>query len=439
MKNYHISWKKICFICTMILIIVVALFFYHRTTQTNEISSDYSIPKNTKLVLHFSTLTDTTVNFLPNPTSQIYYYDTEGNIIKGLERDEEIMRDFIVEGDGTVAFLFKNNTILSNADGFTEYDPNSEVYINSDNFGPSQTGYIEDKKVFYSLLNVGQKHGEEYINAVRFISDTQNYDVIIPYHLENISYDNITKKIICVVSDLNDSLQKSTFKYVVLHFDGTVNQFVMEDKLYKISYDEHSYYGSDDLAFRTTMANNNNLYSVSVVDTEQFIKDVDGNKIRTHANLLLTTIDLENSISSDQILKENYVLDELGYGVLTGSDHLPMEVIGNKLYVFTSDFEMFIIESQNKIKKLKIPYEFQGSLSLYHPLKKKFNDKENFFGSEIKIGDDGNIYILNIFPNKVLKIHKLLEDSTYELFWQGNLPDIKRKDMFINTFKILNY
>lgn len=420
---------------------IVILWFYFSSVEQNEKELDYreldyTIPANARIILHFSTLTDTTVNLSPNPTSQIYYYDANGNIIGKVEKNEEIMRDFIVEDNETVAFLFKNNTVLSDLNGYKSLEPNSEIHINTDRFGPSQTGYIGDKEIFYSLLNVGQKPGEKYINVVRFVSLTKNYDVVIPYYIENIAYDKITHKVICAVSDLNDSMKTDIFKYIALTFDGSLNQFVMEENLYEIPYDENSYYSSNDIMFKTTMANDNFLYSVFVADTEEFL-EYNNEKMRTHGNLILTTINLKNGTSTDQILKENYKLDSLGYGVLTGSDHLPMKVIDGILYVFTSDLEVFIIKSQSEVKKLKIPYEFQGSLSLKHPFKNDFKDKENFFGSEIKI-HNGQIYILNLFPNKTLKIHKLLDNATYELIWEGRLPTIKRHDLFINTFEILD-
>ena len=64
--------------------------------------------------------------------------------------------------------------------------------------------------------------------------------------------------------------------------------------------------------------------------------------------------------------------------------------------------------------------------------------KKIFFGSEVKIGDDGNIYILNLFRDKKLRIHKLLDNGNYELYWEGELPNIP-KNTFLNSFEIINY
>lgn len=53
--------------------------------------------------------------------------------------------------------------------------------------------------------------------------------------------------------------------------------------------------------------------------------------------------------------------------------------------------------------------------------------------------DDGQIYILSLFKDKYFRIHKLLNDGTYELFWEGKLMEDLRKDMLINSFEIISY
>ena len=332
-----------------VLVVTVAIVFLI-TRPKEELSTDYTIPQNTKMILHFSTLTNTTTNFFPKPTSLIYFCDEAGAVIGELEKKEEVMRNFIVNGEDTVAFLFKNNTILATTNGYTDIKPNSDIFIHKDRFGPSKTGYLEDKNLFYSLLNVGRRPNEEdYINTVRFVSEEQNYDVMIPYHLECISYDCVDKRFICMVSDLNDSLTEDTYNYVVLYYDEEINQFVFDETLYEVPYPEERYYNAEDRSFTATLANNGYLYIASTTDTEEYVKDVNSNGVRTHKNLILTTVDMEKRIATDTMLKENYHTDELGYGVLTGSDHLPMEAIGDKLYVFTSEFDVFVIKNQDEI------------------------------------------------------------------------------------------
>lgn len=122
---------------------------------------------------------------------------------------------------------------------------------------------------------------------------------------------------------------------------------------------------------------------------------------------------------------------------MSGTFQYPMTPIGNKLYIFTSDFEVITIENEHKITRSKIPYMFQGSINLYTPRKKHYkNDKEDFFGSDVMV-KNGNIYVLNLFPKKVLTINKLLDNGIYELVWKGKAPRIK-KDLIINSFEMID-
>ncbi|MFI3201441.1 MAG: hypothetical protein R3Y54_07935 [Eubacteriales bacterium] len=435
--KYNNSRKMLVFAFITIVVmfsISIALFYYQNETDIEDIG--YTLPQDAQVILHLSTRTDTNVNFSPDPLSLIYYYDSDGHILGMVEKKEEVMRDFIIKGNDTVAFLFKNNTILSNEKGHKNIEVNSKIFIEADNFGPSQTGYLEEYDMFYSLLNVGQKEGEEYINVVRFVSDMKSYDVIVPYHLENIAYDSIENEIICIVSDLNDINNPNTIKYIVLEFNDRLTEFSMNETLHTVDYDKTGYYSDKDIMFRTTMANNNYLYSVYIADTEKFVQDNNNDYFRTHGNLILTIVDREKETAENLFLKDNYDLGELGYGLLTGSDHLPMEVIDDTLYVFTSDYEVYIIKSEDDVKKIEIPYEFKGSLSLKRPFSKEYNDLENFFGSEIKVIND-TIYVLTLFPNNTLKLYTLSDNAKYEMLWQGQLPSTSRKDLFVNTFEIL--
>ncbi len=53
------------------------------------------------------------------------------------------------------------------------------------------------------------------------------------------------------------------------------------------------------------------------------------------------------------------------------------------------------------------------------------------------MGEDGEIYILSLFKDDYLKIHKLLNTGQYEVVWKGKImPDLD-KDMSINSFELL--
>lgn len=231
-----------------------------------------------------------------------------------------MLGQYIVEGKDDVAFMFKNNTILANYDGFKDLKPSSDIYIDEIRFSTTQSGYLEDKELYFSLLNVGRKYGEEdYTHILRLVSDTQNYDVIIPYYLDHLTYDAVTEKIICIVCDVEFPNQYF-LRYMVLNFDDATGKFVLDENLYEIPYNENRYYNKSivsDTGFRSNLANNNYLYSVSEVDTEEFVnkyKGIDNRGNDMYKNLILTTFDLKKGTSTDTILKKNILLVDLTMG-----------------------------------------------------------------------------------------------------------------------------
>lgn len=211
-----------------------------------------------------------------------------------------------------------------------------------------------------------------------------------------------------------------------------------DENLYQIDYG-NDLYNEETLILSNMLVSDNISYIVSQIDTLKYINNPDRLKVPTEGSLLLTKINLKDKIVEHSILKDKYKLNESHLGLITGFSDLPMVVKNNKLYVFTLDKKVYIIENENKIRILDMPYEFQGSLSKRHLYAKNFDDNEDFWGSAVKVGDDGNIYILNLFPEGKLTIHKLLEDSTYELLWEGQMPKDVSKKTYLNTFEILNY
>ena len=55
-----------------------------------------------------------------------------------------------------------------------------------------------------------------------------------------------------------------------------------------------------------------------------------------------------------------------------------------------------------------MPYVFEDKLPLSNPNDRHYVDKKNFTESLVCVGEDGEIYILSLFKDDYLKIHKLL-------------------------------
>lgn len=68
-----------------------------------------------------------------------------------------------------------------------------------------------------------------------------------------------------------------------------------------------------------------------------------------------------------------------------------------------------------------------------------FPNREDFADSIVCVEDDGQIYILSLFKDKYFRIHKLLNDGTYELVWEGKLMENLDTDLLINSFEIISY
>ncbi|ONI46099.1 hypothetical protein AN642_00885 [Epulopiscium sp. SCG-B10WGA-EpuloA2] len=405
----------------------------------DEKEPDYSVPQNTEVIMHFTNLPWRpgyleSLLFSSPDISQVFYYDANANIIGSWQNDVQLFNDIFVEGKNKIAYLLTNNNILADNEGFKKYNINIEQSYDPEN--PSETGYLEDKQIFYSLADVSYVGHPTYM--LNFISDTQNYTVIMPYRVQSVCYDNTTEKFICSVEDV-DSSDNETFSYVEVYFDETTNQFTLNEQLYRIPYDTNVYYDENNMSSYSFMAHNNKLYYVVGVDTKERVEASDNPFPRTHGHLVLITMDLEEKSAQHKFLKENYKLDNYNSCFLTGSEHLPMVVRNNKLYVFTSDNEVWIIEDENNIKTLQMPYVFDGNLSTHSLGDRDYIDRKNFKNSNISVEDDGNIYIMNVYPNEVFRIHKLLENSEYELFLEGEMPDLNKDASMLGSFEIINY
>lgn len=47
------------------------------------------------------------------------------------------------------------------------------------------------------------------------------------------------------------------------------------------------------------------------------------------------------------------------------------------------------------------------------------------------------IYILNLYSDKIFRIHRLCDEGTYELVWEGSFPENVPKNMSVNDFELI--
>lgn len=386
--------------------IIMVFVLMHTEEKKKRTLSDTLIPTDTAVIIHASTFSSGDM-IAKSPESILYFYNSNGKLISQANEPEEVCGDFIMESSEGIGYFFKNHTTLTTSTNAVSKDNESGTIIHSIKFGPSAIGYIEDMNVYYSLVNVGQHSKEEpYINIIRIVSDEENYDVIIPYYLENISYDKLKKQFICEISPMNDIENSSFCDYVIVSYDESLKKFVLDETVHHLNNDMlaigYDKFNSD------SMVKSNILYNVVVMNHTEKENGLYG-------DLILSVYDLEaDKLVENKMLIKEYDLGKYG-GMLIGSDHFPVIERCNQLYVFASTGQVFIITDEDTIEELQMPYQFDNKLHLGSPDYTKYVDAMDFTGSEVKVGDDGEIYILNLYRDKKLRIHRLKKEGEYEL------------------------
>ncbi len=405
-------------------------FFNAQTDVQSQVENmDMMLPDETKVIIHGATFTASGLQ-TEEPRSAFYFYDEKGNLIKQTVYGEEINSDFMVQSEEGLCLFFKNDTMLIAEDEVQVQENTSGTKLKSAKFGPSAVGFIEDLKLNYALLNIGKKSPEvPYINILRFVSGEENYDVIIPYYLEQISYDSVRKQFICEISPLNGIEDSSFFDYVLVSYDEDAKQFVYDATVHHIDnphvQENWTKYNS------AAMTQNNQLYHVIVADTMESADAYVG-------HLILSVYDLETDKTvSAEMLLENYDLGIYG-GVVVGSSHLPVTVRNGKMYIFPSNGQVFIVDGEKQVEKLEMPHIFKDAISLWAPEYTEYQNRGDFQESNICVGEDGEIYILSLFKDGYLRINHLLAEGRYELYWEGKMPAQWDQELIINSFEILS-
>lgn len=412
-------------------LVVCALLFLRVQKKALPKSSDFSLPEKARAVIHFSSSTAPGSLFEPKPQSLLCVYDDAGNILKQITVDEEVVGPFIAKRDDKLLFLMKDSTIVSSVSQSRRLESENAIDFDAVNFGPSQTGCIDDLQLTYSLLNVGALSNQPYINVVRFISDTESYDISVPYYLEDIVYDSANRQMFCIIhnSELNTDAELA---YVIIKYDPAVGRFVLNEKEHFIMADTPC-----NIHYRKSIVHENRMYSLSYQDTAAYMSDPDPDKLRTHCDLVLYEYDLADDakLSETCVIRDFALSQTDGDLMLSGSNQLPMCAENDRLYAFLRTNEVLIVDLNGEITKRQLPFTFTDVLNLKNPLDDTCAD--HFFASEIQVDEAGNINILNLYRDKMFRIHRLCSDGTYELLWQGALPKDAPENMLVNDFRLI--
>lgn len=414
-------------VAVILILIIAGISTFFKKAQEEHLT-DVGLPRDTAVVIHASTFTSSG-EISASPRSELFFYNQAGTIISHAYEAEEVCGDFMVETADGICYFFKNHSILTGQSHITAQDNESGTEIKSIKFGPSRVGYMEDIDMAYALLNVGKASRDApYINILRFMSATETYDIEIPFYLSGVYYDSGKHEFICVIDPLNQIDGCAFIDYVVVSFDSMSQKFVYQDSINHLYNREYS--EGNEILNSCCMVRDGTMY-------QAFIVPENTENLHGLGSLILSTYNLErHEHLTNTVLVKDYSLGTYG-GALTGSNDLPAIDKNGKLYVFLSTKQVFIISSEKDIQILDMPYLLTDTLHLSSPNYYGYADAENFTGSQVHVEDDGQIYILSLFRDKHLRIHKLLHNATYELVWDGVLPENLAEDMVINDFEII--
>lgn len=420
LKKYKLIWL-------IVLILLLVYMGRHKIERIFESSLlDVEMPADTAVILQTSTITGYHLNF--SPRSKIYFYNQNGEIVGSAYEPEEVLGDFIEESSKEICYFFKNHSVLTDGTSVKSLENSSGTTIENTKFGPSQIGYIEEHDTFYSLFNAGAEiENIAYSNILRFVSKGETYDVILPYFIDGVCYDEGQQKLICVLAFAPVENCDSTY-YVIVSWDDLTKKFVYQEDLHCFSRNPQN----ADIEYFSGgyMARDGRFYHVITIPEDE-------ENIYGKGSMVLEIYDLETgNFISQKTLLEDYELGSYA-GMLVGSSAFPSVEKCGKLYVFSASNQVFIIEDENNIEIRNMPYVFEDKLPLSNPNDRHYVDSKNFTESLVCVGEDGEIYILSLFKDDYLKIHKLLNTGQYEVVWKGKImPDLD-KDMSINSFELL--
>ena len=83
-----------------------------------------------------------------------------------------------------------------------------------------------------------------------------------------------------------------------------------------------------------------------------------------------------------------------------------------------------------------MPYTFQNTKPVDAPWSGARRG-ESFFDTLVRVGNDGEIYVLVLFADKGLKIFRLEDGGEYSVFWEGSLPWESFPDLGITDFVLV--
>lgn len=406
--------KKIIISITVIVSLIVVLFFWHVYAIYYK-AEDLNIPHDTKIMVQFSTDYNKK-SFANMPHSTIMYYDNDGKHLKTDYFTSEIKHQYLKEIDN------EKTIFVSDVDYLWQTN-NKYVKLESTN---EEKGTvinkiipIQDRKEYIVISN--DNISENFNTFVRVVSKDNFYTINIKEKLLDVCYDKFDNKLYMFIDD-NLEINNHILRYYIFDYNQNTKKY---EKLDLKAVDLNSKKINTNYSFQNFMVKKSKIYMTFLANFNNDIMTVDLGILTINGDKVLIKF-----IEKDLKRKSN------GKILLDKQLYVPNITLDDKIYIFTLDNLVYIINDEKNIKKIDMLYSFEGSKDINNLLKSNYG-KNDFNGSFIKIKNN-EIYVLNVFDDNKIYIRKLKEDGTYETIFSTMYSIDFRKNEKIVNFSIID-
>ena len=395
-----------------------------------------SIPKEAKVILHFSTFTGS-----PRPAdkrSELYFYGEDGAVLDAYQEKEECVDRFMIGGKNATWFFFQDHTIQVDSEGTHDLPGASGTGIYCPyKGGRAQIGYIEELDTAYCLLNVGFSAKEKdpsYLSIVRFVSMDKNYDVQVQGYLNNITYDRETKQFFCFVANgekgLTDSGLPGYYEGAgrccyILNYDEASGEFVLDEDPFIFGDTPPM----DNIRETSYLCAGDRIFCL-----ETFVSTSDSPTY----DLFLTTFDIASGevLDTKKILEDTPRDEELGYCGFYGLNDTQHAQRGGTLFFFANPEWVFRVQNGEQISQQQIPFVFSDASNIWS------TDLEEpattFRDVAIQVNNDGDVFVIAQYKDSTIKIFRLEDGGAYTQVWEGRRPKGLGDDMYLTSFMLID-
>lgn len=410
-------WKRPAAMAALAGVVLALLYWF--VPFRRSVDGNFRLPEDTGVILVSQTW-ESGYDLLAVPRTALFFLDREGQKLGHIRFRENEYGRFLVEHGGDVCLFLRNESVLMGKNRLTKFSAYDESAASaSKRFGPSAVGRIEELGLSYAVRDGLGPVGAELRSGIRFVSDdgSASYDVLLPGHyIAQVCYAPERKSLVCAAD--------APLTYMELTYDEALGRFVYDGALLPLKNDALP----EDADSCGLLVKDNFLFHLTLLWDE-------GKGTYTP---ILSKYDLDTGACVlNQAICEGY--SQGGYGgggYLVGSSDLPVTVRNGKLYFFARDGHVYIIGDEDHIEARPMPYTFQNTKPVDAPWSGARRG-DSFYDTVVRVGNEGEIYVLVLFADKGLKIFRLEDGGEYSVFWAGSLPWESFPDLGITDFVLV--